>query len=91
MVLTAAFAQDVGLFYGEMNTFILHIGASIAVIPLYIFWLVISLFLYKIVDLILPMRVRLDQEKRGNPPRFGFRVLFTKWLICQSRKKWRHG
>ena len=45
-----------------MNTFILHIGASIAVI---IFTFFGSLFLYKIVDLILPMRVRLDQEKRG--------------------------
>ena len=62
MVLTAVFAKDVGLFYGEMNTFVLHIGASIAVI---IFTFFGSLFLYKIVDLILPMRVRLDQEKRG--------------------------
>ena len=62
MVLTAVFAKDVGLFYGEMNTFILHIGACIAVI---IFTFFGSLFLYKIVDLILPMRVRLDQEKRG--------------------------
>ena len=48
MVLTAVFAQDVGLFYGEMNT-LLHIGASIAVILFTFFG---SLFLYKIVDLI---------------------------------------
>ena len=62
MVLTAVFAKDVGLFYGEMNTFVLPIGACYCSNHLYIFG---SLFLYKIVDLILPMRVRLDQEKRG--------------------------
>jgi len=32
MILTAVFAKDISLIYGEVNTFILHIAASIAVI-----------------------------------------------------------
>ena len=62
MMLTAVFAQDVGLIYGEVNTFILHLIACIAVILFSFFG---SLLLYKIVDLILPIRVREDQEERG--------------------------
>ena len=62
MILTAVFAKDVGLIYGEVNTFILHIAASIAVI---IFAFFGSLLIYKIVDIILPLRVRDDQEERG--------------------------
>ena len=62
MILTAVFAKDVGLIYGEYNTFLLHIGASIAVI---IFAFFGSLLIYKVVDLILPIRVREDQEERG--------------------------
>ena len=62
MILTAVFAKDVGLVYGEVNTFILHIAASIAVI---IFAFFGSLLIYKIVDIILPLRVRDNQEERG--------------------------
>jgi Amt family ammonium transporter len=62
MILTAVFAKDVGLVYGEVNTFILHIAACIAVI---IFAFFGSLLIYKIVDVILPIRVRDDQEERG--------------------------
>jgi Amt family ammonium transporter len=62
MILTAVFAKDVGLIYGEYNTILLHIGASIAVI---IFSFFGSLLIYKVVDLILPIRVREDQEERG--------------------------
>ena len=62
MILTAVFAKEVGLVYGHYNTFILHIIACIIVI-IYAFggsWLI-----YKVVDIILPMRVREDQEKKG--------------------------
>ena len=62
MLLTAVFAKDVGLIYGELNTFILHIGATICVI---IFVFFASLIIYKLVDFILPIRVREDQEERG--------------------------
>ena len=62
MILTAVFAKEVGLIYGEVNTFILHIAASIAVIVFAFFG---SLLIYKIVDLILPIRVRADQEESG--------------------------
>ncbi len=62
MILTAVFAKDVGLVYGEVNTFILHLIACVIVILFAFFG---SLLLYKIVDIILPMRVRQDQEERG--------------------------
>ena len=62
MILTAVFAKDVGLVYGEVDTFILHIGATIAVILFAFFG---SLLIYKLVDYILPIRVREDQEERG--------------------------
>ena len=62
MILTAVFSKDVGLIYGEFNTLILHIGASIFVILFAFFG---SLLIYKIVDYILPIRVREDQEERG--------------------------
>ena len=62
MILTAIFAKEVGLIYGESKTLVLHIGASIFVILFAFFG---SLFIYKIVDYILPVRVREDQEERG--------------------------
>jgi len=62
MILTAVFAKDVGLVYGEVDTFILHIGATIAVILFAFFG---SLLIYKLVDYILPIRVREDQEEKG--------------------------
>lgn len=62
MILTAIFAKDVGLIYGQYHTFILHIIACVIVI---IFAFGGSWIIYKIVDLILPIRVREDQEKKG--------------------------
>ena len=62
MILTAIFAKEVGLIYGEYNTLVLHIGATIFVILFAFFG---SLLIYKIVDYILPIRVREDQEERG--------------------------
>ncbi|MGC6490295.1 MAG: ammonium transporter [Flavobacteriales bacterium] len=62
MLLTAVFAKEVGLVYGQLNTFILHVGATIIVILFTFFG---SLIIYKLVDFILPIRVREDQEDRG--------------------------
>jgi len=62
MVLTAVFAKDVGLVYGETSTFIHHILALIIVAAFTFFG---SLLLYKLVDKLLAMRVTEEQESRG--------------------------
>lgn len=62
MILTAVFAAEVGLVYGETTTFLYHLLALV-IVAVFVFggsWL-----LYKLVDKILPMRVRPDQEQRG--------------------------
>ena len=62
MLLTAVFAKQVGLIYGETSTFIYHILTLFGVALFTFFG---SLFLYWIVDKILPIRVREEQEERG--------------------------
>lgn len=62
MILTSVFANKVGLIYGNHETFILHIIALIIVV---LFVSIGSYLLYYIIDIILPLRVREDQEKRG--------------------------
>ncbi len=62
MILTGVLAKDVGLIYGETNTFVYHILALILVT---IFTFFGSLGIYKITDLLIPIRVREDQEDRG--------------------------
>jgi Amt family ammonium transporter len=62
MVLTAVFAKDVGLVYGETSTFIHHILALIIVAAFTFFG---SLLLYTLVDKLLAMRVTEEQESRG--------------------------
>ena len=62
MILTSVFANEVGLIYGEKSTFIYHI---ITIIITVIFTLLMSYLLFKLVDLVIPLRVREDQEERG--------------------------
>ena len=62
MILTGVLAKDVGLIYGETETFMFHLIALILV-SIGVFGG--SLLIYKIVDLVLPVRVREDQEERG--------------------------
>ena len=62
MILTGVLAKDVGLIYGETETFMFHLIALILV-SIGVFGG--SLLIYKIVDLGLPVRVREDQEERG--------------------------
>ena len=50
------------LIYGETITFIYHI---ITIIITTVFTLLMSYLLFKLVDLIIPLRVREDQEERG--------------------------
>jgi Amt family ammonium transporter len=62
MILTAVFANEVGLIFGETTTFMYHI---ITIIITVVFTLLMSYLLFKLVDLVIPLRVREDQEERG--------------------------
>lgn len=62
MILTGVLAEEVGLIHGETTTFIYHIVALLLVA---VFTFGGSWLLFKIVDLIVPIRVRPDQEERG--------------------------
>jgi ammonium transporter, Amt family len=62
MICTGIFAKDVGLVYGRYETFLYHLLALVIVT---VFAFVGSLILYKITDLLIPMRVTEDQENEG--------------------------
>ena len=62
MILTAVFAKDVGLIYGNYQVFNAHILTVVIVV---VFTLIMSYVIYKLVDLMMPIRVRVDQEERG--------------------------
>tara|TARA_R110002050_G_scaffold286087_1_gene436049 strand:- start:962 stop:2245 length:1284 start_codon:yes stop_codon:yes gene_type:complete len=62
MLLTAVFAKEVGLYYGETETFVYHLLA-LAITAVFTFggsWL-----LYKLVDAMITLRVSAEQEERG--------------------------
>ena len=62
MILTAVFAKDVGLIYGNFQVFKAHL---LTVFIVSVFTLFMSYLIYKIVNLVMPIRVRIDQEERG--------------------------
>jgi len=62
MLLTAVFAKEVGLIYGETQTFLYHL-LGLFIVSVFCFFG--SYLLYMFVDKILTMRVREDQEERG--------------------------
>jgi len=62
MLLTAVFASGVGLIYGETTTFLYHL---LALVITFIYCFGVSYVLYMLVDKILTMRVREDQEEVG--------------------------
>ncbi len=62
MIATGVYAKDVGLIHGEATTFLYHMIALVVVAA---FSFVGSLVLYKLVDLVIPLRVPEDQEYRG--------------------------
>ena len=62
LLLTGIFAKDVGLIYGETETFINHIYALIIIS---VFTFVGSYILYKITALIVPIRVTEEIEEQG--------------------------
>jgi ammonium transporter, Amt family len=62
MILTAVFANDVGLIHGEVTTFLYHL---LALVIVSVFTFGGSLLMYKITDLIVPLRISPHGEKIG--------------------------
>ena len=62
MLLTAVFANEVGLINGEITTFLFHLLALVIVA---VFTFGGSLLMYKITDLIVPLRISPHGEKIG--------------------------
>jgi ammonium transporter, Amt family len=62
MLATAIFANDVGLIHGEITTFLYHL---LALVIVSVFTFGGSLLMYKITDLIVPMRISPHGEKVG--------------------------
>jgi ammonium transporter, Amt family len=62
MLLTAIFAQKVGLIYGETHTLLMHLLALLLVTALTFGG---SYMLYWLVDKLIPIRVTAEQEQRG--------------------------
>jgi ammonium transporter, Amt family len=62
MLMTGLFAKDVGLTSGHAYTFLVHCGALIFVAA---FSFAGSWLLYRLTDLIIPLRVSSDQEEVG--------------------------
>jgi Amt family ammonium transporter len=62
MVATAVFAKEVGLAFGQTALLLAHLQGLVIVSA---FTFLGSLALYKIVDLLIPIRVNPEQEKTG--------------------------
>jgi Amt family ammonium transporter len=62
MLLTAVFANEVGLIYGETQTLLYHV-LGLLIVAAFVFFG--SLALYKLVDTLLSIRVTEEQETRG--------------------------
>jgi len=62
MILTAVFANGVGLIYGQTKTFFMHL---LALAIVFIFTFGGTYLLYKLTDLIIPLRVTKEQEEIG--------------------------
>jgi Amt family ammonium transporter len=62
MILTAVFAQNIGLVFGNAHQLLVHIIGLVIVIG---FTFGGSFLLYKVTDLIMPIRVSEDQEIVG--------------------------
>lgn len=62
MIMTAIFAKDVGLIAGQTHTFYMHL---LGLIIVSVFAFGGSYLLYKITDMIIPLRVTKEEEKVG--------------------------
>jgi len=62
VIATGIFANEVGLVFGKTETFFYHL-LTIIIVGVYTFGG--SYLLYKVTDMIIPMRVKEEQEKVG--------------------------
>jgi Amt family ammonium transporter len=62
MLATGIFAKDLGLAYGQTHTFLMHL-AALAFVAVFTFGG--SYVLYRITDLLIPLRVDASQEEQG--------------------------
>ena len=62
MILTGVFAKDVGLTSGHYQTFLYHLLALVIVM---VYSFVGAWLLYKLTDLVIPLRVTPEQESMG--------------------------
>ena len=62
MIMTGLLANEVGLIHGTTEVFLHHIGALLIVA---VFTFSASYGLYALVNQLIPLRVRSDQEQRG--------------------------
>jgi Amt family ammonium transporter len=62
MILTGVFAKEVGLFYGQTTTFLYHL---LGLVIVSVFSFAGSYILYKITNLITPLRVSAENEILG--------------------------
>ncbi len=62
MIFTGIFAKEVGLVYGHTETFLAHLLALV-IVTVFVFFG--SLILYKVTDMIIPLRVTESQEHEG--------------------------
>ena len=62
MLLTGVFAKEVGLIHGKWDTFLVHL---LALVLTAVFTFGGSWLLYRVVDFMIPLRVRADQEELG--------------------------
>jgi len=62
MILTAVFAKDVGLAFGQTHTFLVHL-AALVIVAVFVFVGTYALLL--ITDLIIPLRVSDAEEAEG--------------------------
>jgi Amt family ammonium transporter len=82
MLMTGIFARDVGLTSGRTATFLAHLGALVIVS---VFSFVGSFILYKITDLIIPLRVTEEQEIEGlDQSQHGEYALAAELLLAPS-------
>ncbi len=81
MILTSVFAKDLGLVHGQTHTFYMHL---IGLVIVSVFTFGGSYVLYKITDLLIPIRVSKDEEKIGldlSQHEESIHVVFTDSLI----------
>ncbi len=62
MLATGILAREVGLIHGQTQTFLFH-ALALVIVAAYSFFG--SLLLFKITDMIVPLRVDVDQESLG--------------------------